>query len=426
LSFRNFTAASPDDNLELEILNDGSVAAEDDKLIFIVFITVTPHIASGANQTFLVGDPPTKMIVLRVTDDPIPQITAADDIRISIPPGLNMIWDTTDVTPSLSGRGRGNVADIVSYENNGKTLVIDVLTNFSANDWLNVKHLSFMSFASASPADRLRLDVYNDGVDDAVDDFTKLILGPSYTVYVSPDTIAESRLPTNGLNYTFGFTVANIGSIADSYDLLTTTTPGTSITVVSITGPGITQGANPDSARLTALAPGATAIATVTYSVGTAGATSDTLIFLARSVGSPAVSDDGRLELTVIRPTIAVAKSVVPNGTQVPGTDLTYMVTITNSGSADAVSVVTVDSLATEVEFQVGSVVNNLPAGVGVVVDYSNDGGSSWAYTPVSAGCGAPASYDGCVTHIRWSLQNDLSNNPPDNSGSVEFIARIR
>ena len=41
-------------------------------------------------------------------------------------------------------------------------------------------------------------------------------------------------------------------------------------------------------------------------------------------------------------------------------------------------------------------------------------------------GCSAPTTYDGCVTHIRWTLQNDLSYIGPDNTGDVQFVARIQ
>jgi uncharacterized repeat protein (TIGR01451 family) len=117
---------------------------------------------------------------------------------------------------------------------------------------------------------------------------------------------------------------------------------------------------------------------------------------------------------------------VNPNGTVPPGTDLTYTVTVTNSGSEDAVNVVAVDSLAAELEFKVGSVSDSLPAGVTVSVHYSDDGGATWAYSPASLGCGAPTDYDGCVTYIRWTLQNPLGSVPPDNTGSFEFVARIK
>lgn len=69
--------------------------------------------------------------------------------------------------------------------------------------------------------------------------------------------------------------------------------------------------------------------------------------------------------------------------------------------------------------------VNNLPAGITATVEYSNDGGSTWTYTPVSGGCSAPTTYDRCVTHIRWPLQNDLSYVAPDNTGNVQFVVRI-
>jgi uncharacterized repeat protein (TIGR01451 family) len=165
----------------------------------------------------------------------------------------------------------------------------------------------------------------------------------------------------------------------------------------------------------------------VTYSVASVAAgTTDTIVFTARSVADSAASEDGRLEITVVRPDIALAKSVNPNGVQGPGTDLTYTVTFTNTGTTDAVNVEVVDSLAVELEFKVGSIVNNPPTGIGVTVQYSNDGGSSWTYTPVSAGCGGLAGYDACVTHVRWRLQDDMSAAAPDNTGNVQFVARIK
>ncbi len=249
----------------------------------------------------------------------------------------------------------------------------------------------------------------------------------TYAVAVTPDTTAVSRLPSNGTNYTVDFTVVNGGSGTDDFDLLTTQSPGTAITVVSITGTGVTQGANPDSARVANVAAADSAVVTVTYSVAdVAAGTTDTLVFTARSVGSPATTDDGRLELTVIRPNMTTAKAVSPSGTQPPGTDLTYTVTITNDGSDDAASVVTVDSLAPEVQFKVGSVVNNLPTGISVTVEYSDDAGSTWTYTPASGGCGALTDYDACVTYIRRTLQNSLTSIPPNNTGDVQFVARIQ
>jgi hypothetical protein len=77
-------------------------------------------------------------------------------------------------------------------------------------------------------------------------------------------------------------------------------------------------------------------------------------------------------------------------------------------------------------QFKVGTVVNTLPAGMTVTVEYSNDGGASWTYSPVSLGCGAPAGYDGCVNRIRWTLLNALSAVAPDNTCLFEYVARIK
>ncbi|UCD25159.1 MAG: hypothetical protein JSW51_04335, partial [Gemmatimonadota bacterium] len=244
---------------------------------------------------------------------------------------------------------------------------------------------------------------------------------------VNPDTTAASALPSNGTNYTVDFTVVNDGIQTDDFDLLTSQIPGSAISVVSITGTGVTQGADPDSARVALVPAGDSVLVTVTYSLAdVAGGTTDTLLFTARSVADPTVNADGRLEVTVIRPNLITTKAVNPSGTQAPGIDLTYTVTLTNDGDEAATSVMIVDSLAGQVEFKVGTVVNNLPGGVGVVVEYSNDDGGSWTYTPISAGCSAPASYDGCVTHIRWRLQNDLGSVAPDNTGDVQFVVRIK
>jgi uncharacterized repeat protein (TIGR01451 family) len=123
---------------------------------------------------------------------------------------------------------------------------------------------------------------------------------------------------------------------------------------------------------------------------------------------------------------MTIGKSVNPLGSPPPGTDLTYTLAISNVGTASALSVVVADTLPQQVDFQVGSVASNLPPGISTVVEYSNDNGASWTYLPASAGCAAPAGYDRCVDNIRWLLQADLTSTPPDNSGTLRFVARIR
>jgi hypothetical protein len=126
-------------------------------------------------------------------------------------------------------------------------------------------------------------------------------------------------------------------------------------------------------------------------------------------------------------PAVNITNSASPNGTQPPGTDLAYTLSFSNTGGAPATSLVVVDSLKTNVDFKVGSVTSNLgTTGLTVVVAYSNNGGSTFAYTPVSGGGGAPAGYDRSVTHVRWTFTGNLSQTSPNNAASVGLTARIR
>src|SRR6266545_3999812 len=248
-----------------------------------------------------------------------------------------------------------------------------------------------------------------------------------FSIAVTPDTTAASRLPSNATNYTVTFTVRNTGSGADNFDLLTSRLADTALTTVSIAGNGVTQGSNPDSARLANLVAGDSVTVTVTYAVRNVPlGTTDTLVLTARSVAGPTNSDNGRLTLTVVRPSLTVAKGVNPGGTQPPGTDLSYTMAVTNAGTTHAAGVALVDTLAPAVQFKVGSVATTLPAGVTAAVQYSNDGGATWTYAPASEACGAPAGYDRCANRIRWQLQNPLSFTAPDNTAALLFVAQIR
>jgi uncharacterized repeat protein (TIGR01451 family) len=246
----------------------------------------------------------------------------------------------------------------------------------------------------------------------------------TYGVSVSPHDTTVYRLPSNGTNYTAVFTVhdASTGIESVHYVLLTGSRLG-GLTTVSMTGPGVSQTANPDSAEIASVPAGGTAVVTVTYSVeGGAEGSIDTLVFRARAIADPAAVDTGKLVVVRVKPSVSVVKSVSPTGTPVPGTDLTYTTTLTNAGSEDAASVVHIDSLPLQLGFKVGSVSTILPNGVTATITYSDNNGATWTYVPVSAGCGAPAGYDHCVRDIRTSL-GSLNGN-----GVVEilFVGKIK
>lgn len=245
-------------------------------------------------------------------------------------------------------------------------------------------------------------------------------------VAVAPDGADTTRrLPSNGTAYAYVFTVSNTGTVGSDFHLLGAVGGGV-LVLDSITGPGVTRGALPDSARLSGLAAGASAGVSAWYRVGNVAAgLLDSLVLRARSVPVSAVGDSGWSHVRTVRPALMTVKSVAPAGPQVPGAELTYSMVVANGGSEAATAVVLVDSLPAEVAFKLASVVTIVPAGGTALVEYSTDG-SSWGYVPTTAGCGAPAGYDGCVTHIRWTLQQPLGAVAPDNSATFEFVARVR
>lgn len=134
-------------------------------------------------------------------------------------------------------------------------------------------------------------------------------------------------------------------------------------------------------------------------------------------------------------PNIGLIKAVSPDGIQLPGVDLTYSITFTNTGGQGAANFRLTDPdpsnvsmrLNTNTDFKLGSVTNSLgTTGLSATVEYSNDNGATFSYTPVSAGGGAPAGYDRNVTHLRWNFTGTLSNSAPNNTGNISFIVRIR
>lgn len=383
-------------------------------------------ISSAANQLFHVNDAATAISPITVTDPIGGNIKFNRDIYITIPAGFNMTWDTSVLTATLGGSAGGRCDPNVTYLNGNQTVKILVNTSFAAGDQVVISGLRFTSFTATSAANNLQLALKNN-LQVTATDGRAIQIGPYYDGTVAPTTTSLTSLPTNGGSLTATFTVTNIGAVSDSYDLLTTKIPGTALTVVSITGTSVTQAANPDSARRAPLASGASVTVTVTYRIGNApGGTIDTVVLTARSVGNPAKVPSGDLVVTVVRPAIALAKAVSPAGNPAPGSNLTYTLTVTNSGGASASGVAIVDSVASVLDFKMGSASATLPAGVSAAIEYSSDGGATWTYVPASGACSAPAGFDRCVNRIRWRLLNSLSNVAPNNQGTLQFVSRIR
>src|SRR5437899_116886 len=172
-----------------------------------------------------------------------------------------------------------------------------------------------------------------------------------YGAAVTPDGGQNvQRLPGNG--YSFTFAVQNNGNGNDSFDVIATSPGSPVITVVSV------NGVAGDSARIS-LAPAASQTIAVVYNVANvAGGSTDTLYLRARSVGQPATFDDGFMDLTVIKPNVALTKAAylddgvtpVASGV-VPGQVIRYRFTVTNSGGTSASSVQVTDALPAQVTY---------------------------------------------------------------------------
>lgn len=164
------------------------------------------------------------------------------------------------------------------------------------------------------------------------------------------------------------------------------------------------------------------------------GVSSGTILTATATVGAATSEFSNNAIVGNAPPVIGLVKSVTPTGSQLPGTELTYTISFTNTGGQAASNFALTDpnpanttlKLNTNTDFKIGSVVNSLgTTSLTAAVAYSNDGGATFTYTPVSGG-GAAAGFDRSVTHIRWTFSGSLSQTAPNNAGSVSFVVKIK
>ena len=109
------------------------------------------------------------------------------------------------------------------------------------------------------------------------------------------------------------------------------------------------------------------------------------------------------------------------SATAVPGQDITYTLLTTNSGTGAATAVELTDNLSRYTYWSINSFGVNIPfqfndgaptsgLTIGAPV-YSNDGGSTWTYSPSSGAGGAPAGFDGNVTNWRIPMIGTMPGN---------------
>src|SRR5690349_6268668 len=116
-------------------------------------------ISSAANQLFHVNDASTTMSPITVTDVGGGNIKFNRDIRIIIPTGFNMTWDTTVANATLSGTAAARCSAAVTYANGNLTVTINVLSTFQAGEFVVISGLKFANFTATSPLNHLAVDL---------------------------------------------------------------------------------------------------------------------------------------------------------------------------------------------------------------------------------------------------------------------------
>jgi uncharacterized repeat protein (TIGR01451 family) len=156
---------------------------------------------------------------------------------------------------------------------------------------------------------------------------------------------------------------------------------------------------------------------------GSPGGLVHTVDVTATSLGDPARTDQIRAVTTCVAPNLVMTKSVDRANAR-PGEDIVYTMAATASGFSDATGIVVVDSIPEFAGLRTGSVTFG-PGTTSLTsaVSYSNDGGATWTYSPASGSCGAPAGYDYCATHVRWTLSGVIQ---PSQSFTLGMAVRVK
>jgi len=242
-----------------------------------------------------------------------------------------------------------------------------------------------------------------------------------------------------GTNGVFTLNVTNNGPSPTSGTITVTDTLPTGLTYISATGTGWTCGAAGQVVTCTnptILASGASAPAiTLTVSVGAAAypSVTNTATVSSGAFDNIAANNTASNVVAVGQTSLTVVK-FADKASAAPGAIITYTETITNTGAGTTTSVVVTDSLSPYVQWWLNSYgtgiafqfVDGTPASgltLGTPV-YSNNNGSTWVYTPVSGGGGAPAGYDGSVTN--WQIPMSGTMNANGANFTINYKVRVK
>jgi uncharacterized repeat protein (TIGR01451 family) len=245
-----------------------------------------------------------------------------------------------------------------------------------------------------------------------------------------------------GSNVTFTVTLTNSGP-SDASNVAVRDQLPSGLTYISSTPSLGAYNSGTGVWTVAALASGSSATLQLVARIDTLGSLTNTAQVTASDQPDPdstpnnnnaAEDDQASASLSTSPPSVTLCKTIVGQPcpppalpTQAPGSDISYIVTFTNSGGSFASNFVITDPIPANTDLKVGSESHTTPAGlIGVTVEYFDISTSTWSTNPVSGGGGAPAGYNRNITIIRWTFNGNLSQLAPNNTGNVSFTVRIR
>jgi len=123
---------------------------------------------------------------------------------------------------------------------------------------------------------------------------------------------------------------------------------------------------------------------------------------------------------------LELTMTITPVSDNKKDAELAYEMAYRNISMNMIVNLVIQNPIPRHTQYRVGSTSKGIPPQAinEVLPLFSNDGGLTWNYDPVSGGGGAPALYDASVTHVRFMLSGVLTPGTASTNG-VGFKVRV-
>ena len=239
---------------------------------------------------------------------------------------------------------------------------------------------------------------------------------------------ADSASVRGGETFTYTVSVYNGGTIAFTNVEITDVLPS----IVNYTSHSAASGttytdtdadSRPDLWSIPSIDPLETLTLAITVTGGnvpvTMIATNTATLTASDQVDEVSANDSGSVDVDILPNPLLVMVKIADDSTVDPGQSVIYTLQISNSGAENAETVDIKDVLGEFTAFGVNTYGAGVPfqftegvpaSGLSIgATTYSSDGGSTWTYSPVSGGGGAPAGYDANVTNFNVVMTGSMN-----------------